>query len=353
MLDPATSNGSRKSEMTLTFLGCGNLGIAILGGVLAALTEARNNPNQTQSSSEDLPSQTPTKFIACVRRSAKRIQDTVVAFPDFPVKVLQNDNVTGVREGDVIILGCKQYMIKDLLDVPGMREALKGKLLITILAGVPEKQIEDMLYPDDSTPVDERCRVVRALPNTAAFVRESMTVIGTPNPPLPDELNKVVNWIFTRIGRVVHLPSSNMDACTALAGSSPAFFALAIEGVTDGAVAMGMPRADAQLMAAQAMKGAADLILNGEHPAILKEKVSSPGGCTIGGLLVLEENAVRGSYARSIREATVVASQLGQGVKNVNGFIAVIRKSYLLFLEERPYFQRNGYETMGIEYPES
>ncbi|KAJ9308194.1 hypothetical protein DTO217A2_2435 [Paecilomyces variotii] len=314
-----TSNGAGKSEMTLTFLACGNLGVAILGGVLAAVTEAKKNPNQAQSSSEDLPSQTPTKFIACVRRSAKRVQDAVSAYPDFPVKILQNDNVTGAKEGDVIILGCKPYMVKDILDVPGMREALKGKLLISILAGVPEKQIEDVLYPDDSIPAEDRCRVVRAMPNTAAFVRESMTVIGIQNPPLPDDLNKLVTWIFTRIGRVVQLPPSNMDACTALAGSSPALLALALEGIADGAVAMGIPRAEAQLMAAQVMKGTAGLVLNGEHPAILKEKVSSPGGCTIGGLLVLEENAVRGSYARSIREATVVASQLGQGVKNVNG----------------------------------
>ncbi|KAJ9290273.1 hypothetical protein DTO021C3_2272 [Paecilomyces variotii] len=319
MSTSTTSNGSGNSEMTLTFLGCGNLGIAILGGVLAAVTEAKKNPNEAQSSSEDLPSQTPTKFIACVRRSAKRVQDAVSAYPDFPVKILQNDNVTGVKEGDVIILGCKPYMVKDILDVPGMREALKGKLLISILAGVPEKQIEDVLYPDDSIPAENRCRVVRAMPNTAAFVRESMTVIGIQNPPLPYDLNKLVTWIFTRIGRVVQLPPSNMDACTALAGSSPALLALALEGIADGAVAMGIPRAEAQLMAAQVMKGTAGLVLNGEHPAILKEKVSSPGGCTIGGLLVLEENAVRGSYARSIREATVVASQLGQGVKNVNG----------------------------------
>lgn len=296
----------------------GNLGIAILRGVLEAVTESKKNSSQAQSS-EDLPSQTPTKFIACVRSSSKRVQDAVRAYPDYPVKILQNDNVSGVKEGDVIVLGFKPYMLKDVLDVPGMREALKGKLLISILAGVSEKQIEDLLYPDGSIPAEERCRIVRAMPNTAAFVRESMTVIGIQHPPLPDELNKLVTWIFTRIGKVVQLPPYNMDACTALAGSAPAFIALALEGIADGAVAMGIPRAEAQLMAAQVLKGTAGLVLDGEHPAILKEKVSSPGGCTIGGLLVLEENAVRGSYARAIREATVVASQLGQGVKNVNG----------------------------------
>jgi len=256
-----------------------------------------------------------------VRRpqSAKRIQDAVSAYPQFPVQILQNDNVKGVQQANVVILGAKPYMVKDILDVPGMREALKGKLLISILAGVSAKQIEDILYPDDSIPAQDRCRVVRAMPNTAAVLRESMTVIGTTDPPLPDEWLKLVNWIFTRIGRVVHLPPSLMDVSTALAGSGPAFMALALEGLADGAVAMGIPRAEAQTMAAQVMRGTAAMVLNGEHPAIIKEKISTPGGCTIGGLLVLEENGVRGSIARSVREATVVASQLGQGAKNVNG----------------------------------
>ena len=213
-------------------------------------------------------------------------------------------------------------MVEDILGEEGMREALKGKLLITILAGVPASQIEDILYGNvvkRGSGSEERCRVVRVLPNTAAAIRESMSVIATSTPPLPAEFNALVTWMFTRIGRVVHLPPSVMDASTALAGSGPAFFALVLEAMADGAVAMGVPRAEAQLMAAQAMRGAAGMVLNGEHPALVREKVSTPGGCTIGGLLVLEEGRVRGTVARSVREATVVASQLGKGVQGVNG----------------------------------
>ena len=125
--------------------------------------------------------------------------------------------------------------------------------------------------------------------------------------------------MFTRIGRVTHLPPAAMDAATALCGSGPAFFALMLEAMADGAVAMGIPRAEAQEMAAQTMRGSAGMVLNGQHPAIVREKVSTPGGCTIGGLLVLEEGSLRGTIARGIREATVVASQLGKGVTNVNG----------------------------------
>ena len=235
--------------------------------------------------------------------------------------VLQNENVNGTQNADVVILGCKPYMVGELLREDGVKEALQGRLLISICAGVPVEQIGRVLYGEkypENIP-SNACRIVRVMPNTAAIVRESMTVIATSTPPLPAELSGIVEWIFTRIGRVVHLPPAMMDVSTALCGSGPAFLALMLESLADGAVAMGLPRAEAQLMAAQTMRGTAGMVLNGEHPALVREKVSTPGGCTIGGLLVLEEGRVRGTVARSVREATVVAAQLGQGVSGVNG----------------------------------
>ncbi|KAL3489887.1 hypothetical protein BJX62DRAFT_148657 [Aspergillus germanicus] len=103
--------------------------------------------------------------------------------------------------------------------------------------------------------------------------------------------------------------SESMDASTALA----------LEGVADRAVAMELTRAEALTMAAQVMRGVSAMVLGGEHPAHIKEKTSTPGGCTFGGLLVPEENAVRGSTPRTLCETTVIASQLGQGMKNMNG----------------------------------
>lgn len=233
------------------------------------------------------------------------------------MQVYINDNLKAVQEADVVLLGCKPQMFKDVLGAPGMKEALAGKLLISILAGVTGPQIEKFLYPQE-TPAAS-CRVVRAMPNTASAVRQSMTVIATSTPPLPHEQQSLVTWIFSRIGKVVHLPPASMDASTALCGSGPAFMALILEALADGGVAMGLPRAEAQMMSAQVMAGTAGLVAAGEHPAILRDKVSTPGGCTIGGLLTLEEGRVRGSVARAVREATVVASQLGKGVVGVNG----------------------------------
>lgn len=223
-----------------------------------------------------------------------------------------------MHAGDVIILGCKPQMVKDVLAGDGMRAALKNKLLISICAGVTVAQIEETLYGDGKNAPNQ-CRIVRVMPNTAAVVRQSMTVIAMSDPPLAPELESLVTWIFSRIGRVVHLPPATMDASTALCGSGPAFIALMLQSLADGGVAMGLPRAEAQVMAAQAMRGTADMVLRGEHPAMVSEKVSTPGGCTIGGLLVLEEGRVRGTIARGVREATVVAAQLGKGVKGVNG----------------------------------
>lgn len=236
--------------------------------------------------------------------------------------VLQNQNLKGVQSASTILLACKPKDLSSILLEPGVREALAGKLLISILAGVPVSQIEETLYGSTSPepPEDEgRCRIVRVMPNTASVNGESMTVVASSTPPLSPPQAELVTWMFTRIGRVVQLPASAMDASTALCGSGPAFFALMLEAMADGAVAMGIPRAEAQEMAAQTMRGCAGMVLKGQHPALVREKVSTPGGCTIGGLLVLEEGSLRGTIARGVREATVVASQLGKGAQGVNG----------------------------------
>ncbi|KAL2164661.1 hypothetical protein VTH06DRAFT_3878 [Thermothelomyces fergusii] len=324
----ATPAGSSSPELTMAVLGCGTMGIAILSGILSSLDEIQDANSKPASSGTSTPlyetsttTRLPSRFIACVRRpeSAKKLKATFARHLSV-VEIAQNDNVASVQRAGIVLLACKPYMVEEVLSEPGMAAALEGKLLISILAGVTEKQIETILgKANGGGGAPAGCRVVRAMPNTASLIRESMTVIGTSSPPLDPDTLGLVTWIFKRIGDVVFLPPSTMDVCTALCGSGPAFFALMLEAAIDGAVAMGLPRAEAQKMAAQTMKGAAGLVLNGDHPALLRDKVSTPGGCTIGGLLVLEEGRVRGTVARAVREATVVASQLGQGVQGVNG----------------------------------
>lgn len=312
---------------TLISLLLGTLGTAILTGIFQSLSEKKDFPGSSSLSAGE-PFNSPTRFIACVNRSssAERLKKNLVPLipsSEITLDILCGQNVLGANSANVVILACKPQVLVPVLSQPGMADALRGKLLISILAGVPVAQIEEVLSQYDREFSDQDlgqpCQIVRVMPNAAAFIRESMTVIATSTPPLPTPLNAIVTWIFTRIGRVVRLPPAAMDVSTALCGSGPAFFALVLEAMADGAVAMGLPRDEAREMAAQTMKGCAGMVLNGEHPAILREKVSTPGGCTIGGLLVLEEGRVRGTMARGVREATVVAAQLGMGVQGVNG----------------------------------
>ncbi|THW64920.1 pyrroline-5-carboxylate reductase [Aureobasidium pullulans] len=308
----ASDNG-----LTLTTIGCGTMGIAILGGIMDSL----NSASKSSEKEENLPPRLPTRFLATCRsdRSASRIKNELGKY-EANLDVIQSDNVRAMKEADVVLLACKPFYVKDVLEAEGVREALEGKLLISILAGVPEAQLEGLLYPDLShEEVREKITIVRTMPNTASKVRESMTVINQSTPPLPQDTKNLVHWMMSRIGKVVEIEPKNMDACTALCGSGPAFAALIMEALADGGVAMGIPRAEANLMAAQVMRGTTGLVQDGEHPAILREKVSTPGGCTIGGLLVLEDGAVRSHVSRAVREATVVASLLGSGAKNVNG----------------------------------
>jgi pyrroline-5-carboxylate reductase len=299
------------------------LGTAILSGIFDSLSPS-DTPDQAKAlapTDPSVPAKLPTRFSACVTKpeSGKRIKKELEKY-ETKITIHENNNLQAVQDTDIIILGCKPHVAERILGNDAIRAALKGKLLISILAGMTEIELGNIIYPEGTSPDFGACRIVRAMPNMAATVRESMTVISTSDPPFPEETNKMVDWIFTRIGRIVHLPPANMDACTALCGSGPGFVAIMLESMVAGAVAMGVPREEAYMMAAQTMRGTTGLVLQGgEHPAMVRDKVMTPGGCTIGGMLVLEEGGLRGTIARAIREATVVASQLGEGKQGVNG----------------------------------
>ncbi len=130
-----------------------------------------------------------------------------------------------------------------------------------------------------------------------------MTVL-TPLAPGPNSSKdrSILLSIFSAVGRSRFLEEKHFDACTALAGSGPAFACVFLEAMADGGVMMGLPRPEALELAAQAMQGAAKLVLQtGMHPAALKDSVTTPGGCTIAGLLTLEDGRVRSTVARTIQ----------------------------------------------------
>ncbi|KDQ60752.1 hypothetical protein JAAARDRAFT_31723 [Jaapia argillacea MUCL 33604] len=304
------------------------MGIAILSGVVASLEsqssthpkhffpnakwESHTPGTSTPVESPDDPS-LPSRFLACVTRedSAKKLRVTFGALGGLggTVEVLTGRNLEAVKQADVVILCCKPQQAHPILNSDGMQDALADKLLISILAGVTISQMRGWVLPST--------RVVRAMPNTPCKIREGMTVVSL----LPDsavaELDRIIILnIFSSIGRCRFLDEKHFDACTALSGSGPAFACIFLEAMADGGVMMGLPRAEALELAAQTLQGAARMTLQaGAHPAQIKDTVTTPGGCTIAGLLALEDGRVRSTIARAIQIATERASELGQPSK--------------------------------------
>jgi pyrroline-5-carboxylate reductase len=221
------------------------------------------------------------------------------------VEVTAGQNLTAVRDADVVLLSCKPQLAHSILGAQGIKEALDKKLLISILAGVTMSQMAEWVLPST--------KVIRAMPNTPCKIREGMTVVSTPPSSPTMELDRaIILKIFSSIGRCRFLEEKHFDACTALSGAGPAFVCIFLDAMADGGVMMGLPRAEALELAAQTLQGAARMTLQGAHPAQIKDAVTTPGGCTIAGLLALEDGRVRSTIARAIQVATERASQLGQ-----------------------------------------
>ncbi|KAG8833531.1 delta 1-pyrroline-5-carboxylate reductase [Serendipita sp. 399] len=278
----------------------------------------------------------PTRFLACVNRdaTAKKLENVFSSLGPLGqcVEIYQRSNVEAAKQADVILLwednhlwarSCKPQLAHVILNEEGMKEVLENKLVISILAGVTISQMEAWVSPST--------RLVRAMPNTPCkvqyppcgstikHIREGMTVITplTSSDAVDSDLEqKIILNIFSSIGRCRFLEEKHFDACTALSGSGPAFACVFLEAIADGGVMMGLPRAEALELAAQTLQGAARMVLqDGTHPAQIKDAVTTPGGCTIAGLLALEDGRVRSTIARAIQVATERASVLGQPTK--------------------------------------
>ena len=184
-----------------------------------------------------------------------------------------------------------------------IRQALGEGLVISIAAGVATPSIEKRLAPDT--------RVIRAMPNTAAIAQAAATGIAKGTHAGNEDL-AVAKLLFEAVGRCVIVPEKLLDAVTGLSGSGPAYIMLFIEALADGGVKAGLPREIAQKLAAQTVYGSAKLqIDSGDHPGVLKDRVTSPGGTTIAGLNELEARGVRGAIIAAVDAATNRAKELG------------------------------------------
>jgi len=212
------------------------------------------------------------------------------------------DNREAVRGADLVIVSVKPQQMPDVL------ASIKGALtrrqtLISTATGVATEAIERAL--GDDIPV------IRTMPNTPCLLRAGMTAIAAGAHARREHV-AAAESVFGAMGRTLVVDEKHMDAVTGLSGSGPAFMYVVLEALAEGGLKMGLPRETATELVAQTMLGAARMVLETrEHPAKLKDAVTTPAGCTIDGLLELEEGGLRVTLIKAVVQATRRAAALG------------------------------------------
>lgn len=213
------------------------------------------------------------------------------------------DNVQAVQDADVVVLSVKPQILPQILTE--VAESIHPEaLVISVAAGIPLKVIERALGP--------HARVCRSMPNTPAIVGAGATAFAAGTHVTEAQLGQV-RALFEAVGVVTQLDETLLDAVTGLSGSGPAYVFMIIEALADAGVKVGLPRWEAQRLAAQTVLGAAQLLIEtGEHPGVLKDRVTSPGGTAIAGLHTLEEGGLRTTLINAVVAATSRSAELGK-----------------------------------------
>lgn len=211
------------------------------------------------------------------------------------------DNKAAVQGRDIVLVAVKpQNMDKVIREIAPILEP--SQMLITVAASVTTKFVEDRL----SKPVP----VVRAMPNTPCVLNAGMTALCAGRNVRAEHM-ETAEAIFKCVGETVIVDESLMDGVTGLSASGPAYLYVVIESLAEAGVKLGIPRDISTLLAAQTMYGAARMVLDLKaHPALLKDVVTTPAGCTIDGLLELEEGKLRVTLIKAVVKAAERAREL-------------------------------------------
>lgn len=212
-------------------------------------------------------------------------------------------NLTVAEQSDIVILAVKPQQLPDVLQE--LKGTITGKqLLVSIAAGSPLSLFLETL--------GDSIRVIRVMPNTPCLVKQGASAFARGGNATEADAS-LVDSLLSTVGTAVEVPESQLDAVTGLSGSGPAYIYQIIEALSDGAVRMGLPRHVATQLAAQTVKGAAEMVLEtGEHPGALKDAVTSPGGTTIAGIHALESGGLRSSLMNAVAAATLRSIELGK-----------------------------------------
>ena len=263
----------------LGIIGCGNIGRALLTGMLEARV-------------------IPPSHVRITNRRKERSEDLASRFG---VQV-SDSNSSCAAEADVLLVAIKPQVCTTILKE--IAESARGKLIVSVAAGVRTEVMEAHL--------GERARVIRTMPNTPAVIKQSATAIAPGQHAKPEDL-EIAHTIFKAVGRTVAVDESQLDAVTGLSGSGPAYIFLIAEAFADAGVKVGLSREIATDLAIQTIQGAARLLQEtNEHPGRLKDQVTSPGGTTITGLYALEAGGLRTTIINAVEAATKRSKALGE-----------------------------------------
>ncbi|HEY3956853.1 MAG TPA: pyrroline-5-carboxylate reductase [Streptosporangiaceae bacterium] len=261
----------------IAVLGAGKMGEALISGLLRA-------------------GRPPAGILAAARRP----QRSAELHDRYGIEVVSA--AEAAKAADILVLTVKPQDMAALLDeiaphVPA------GRLVISAAAGITTSFIERRLADD--------LPVVRVMSNTPVLVDEAMSVISAGS-HATDEHLRLAEELLRPVGRVIRIPESQQDAATALSGSGPAYVYFLVEAMVDAGILLGVPRQTALDMVIQAVYGAATMLReSGEHPVILREAVTSPGGTTISAVAELERHRVRAAFLAAIEAARDRGRELG------------------------------------------
>lgn len=258
------------------WIGCGNMGGAILHGALESGVISKDD--------------------AIVYDIKEEMMDKAKGWG----AALGESDADVCGKCDIVLLAVKPQQAKEALAQCG--EALDGKALISIVAGVTVERLRGM--------ISGNARILRVMPNTPAMVFEGAFALCADNDLASEEM-AAAEELFRSIGVVEKVPETLIDVVCGLSGGGPAYVAMFIEAMADGGVKQGLPRATAYRLAAQTCLGTAKMILDMDiHPGQLKDMVTSPGGTTIEGCEALEKGGMRGTVIECINVATEKSKQL-------------------------------------------
>ena len=213
-------------------------------------------------------------------------------------------NTDAASGADIVLVAVKPDVYPIVLKELGALEGAKDRLYISIAPGITVEALKAHLGFD--------AKVIRTMPNTPAMVGEGMTAVYAPAPVSETELTFAMD-LFNAFGKACVISEKQMDAAVAVSGSSPAYVFMFIEALADGAVAGGLPRAQAYEFAAQAVLGSAKMVLEtGKHPGELKDMVCSPGGTTIEAVKALEQGGFRASILDAMQKCIEKSKKMGQ-----------------------------------------